>query len=312
MANIIVTGAAGFIGSHTVDQLLRSGHQVWGVDDFRTGRVENLSEAIQNGLRFREFSVLDFSKLKKLIHDAKPDAVIHLAALVSVAESIKRPDLNYRLNLEATYLLAEAARLYGVRRLVYASSAAVYGDAKKLPISEDSKLQPISPYGAAKQASECLLLSYATAYGMTARIQRYFNVYGPRQDPNSPYSGVISIFIKKFLSQQTMTFYGDGEQTRDFINVFDVARANVLAATRVKVKTGVANICTGQATSLQQIQKELVKFAPEKALPPCYLSARPGDIRHSIGMATEALDAFGFKARKTLSIGLRELIQLRI
>ncbi len=178
MAKVLVTGAAGFIGSHTVDQLLAAGHRVWGVDNFRTGRRENVAAALRAGLQLRVFDLLDEARFERLVRRIRPDAIIHLAALVSVVESIRSPDLNFRLNLEATYRVAEVARRHGVRRLVFASSAAVYGDAQTLPIPESAIPTPISPYGAAKLASEQLLLSYAAAYGLTVRIQRYFNVFG--------------------------------------------------------------------------------------------------------------------------------------
>jgi len=183
----------------------------------------------------------------------KPDAIIHLAALVSVQESMTNPDLNYALNIHATHLVAEAARRHAVHRIVFASSAAIYGDTTDFPIRESTDKKPISPYGSAKLASEAILLGHGAAFGLTVRCQRYFNVFGPRQDPASPYSGVISIFDRRYRDGKGVTIYGDGQQTRDFISVHDVARANVLAATAPTVSSGVANICTGRATSLLEV-----------------------------------------------------------
>ena len=228
MAHILVTGAAGFIGSHTVDQLLAAGHIVSGVDNFRTGRRENLAKArAGSGGRFtlHEADISIAGVLEKLVAASKPDAIIHLAALVSVPESIADPELNFRLNLHATHLVAEAARRHGIRRIVFASSAATYGNARELPIPESAEKFPISPYGAAKLASEAVLLGHGAAFGITVRCQRYFNVFGPRQDPASPYSGVISVFERRYREGKPVTIHGDGDQTRDFISVHDVARA---------------------------------------------------------------------------------------
>lgn len=298
---ILVTGAAGFIGSHTTDQLLKAGHSVYGIDNLHTGRMGNISDAIKAGLEFHQFDILDSHRLNRLVKKARIEAIIHCAASVSVTESITDPEVNFRLNVEGTYRVAEAARLNSVRRLIFASSAAVYGDTKRMPVKEKSELNPISPYGAAKLASEYLLLSYAATYGITIRIQRYFNVYGPRQDPSSQYSGVISIFLRRLLAKQAVTIYGDGMQTRDFIHVADVAKANVLAATRAKASTGLANICSGHATSLIEIVELLHQLAPESAFPVRYLPARVGDIRHSVGNATAAFTSLGFKAKKTFT-----------
>ena len=305
MARILVTGAAGFIGSHTVDQLLAAGHQVWGVDNLRTGRRDNLKGALARGLKFSEMDVLDAARLDRLVQRSRVDAIIHLAALVSVVESIRDPELNFRLNVEATHRVAEAARRHGVRRLVFASSAAVYGDSKALPLIETAVVRPISPYGSAKLASEFLLLSYAAAFGLTVRIQRYFNVFGPRQDPSSPYSGVVSIFVQRLARRLPITIFGDGRQTRDFIPVADVARANLIAATKTRVATGVANICTGRRTSLRMLVDILGRQLAAPA--PRFAAARPGDIRHSAGSARAAQRALDFKSQTGIAESLRAL-----
>lgn len=302
MAKVLVTGVAGFIGSHTADHLLRAGHRVWGIDDLRTGRMRNINEAIAAGLEFRRLSVLDEPRLNRLAKRERFDAIIHLAALVSVAESIRDPDLNFRLNVEATHTVAETARQWGIARIVFASSAAVYGDPEKVPIDETTLPAPISPYGAAKLASEHLLISYAAAYGITVRIQRYFNVFGPRQDPTSPYSGVVSIFLARLRGQEPITIFGDGKQTRDFISVADVARANVLAATKLGVPTGVANICTGQQTSLRRLIRYLAPTLPRRVLR--FAPAREGDIRYSAGKTRAALRALGFRAETATALEL--------
>ncbi len=308
MAHVFVTGAAGFIGSHTIDQLLRAGHRVTGADNLRTGHRRNLDGAFASpAFAFVEADLAEPGVLADLVHRSGPDALIHLAALVSVPESVRDPALNFRLNVQATHEVAEAARRSGVPRVVFASSAAIYGDNPALPLREDAVARPVSPYGAAKLASEALLLGHGAAFGFTVRCQRYFNVFGPRQDPSSSYSGVISVFERCHREGRAVTLFGDGRQTRDFISVHDVARANVLAATQPGLASGVANICTGQATSLRDV---LGVFAgafpaqpPARSAPP-----RAGDIVHSVGAPEKAAADLGFRAGTAVATGLRELI----
>jgi len=305
---ILVTGAAGFIGSHTCERLLAEGHRVVGVDNFRTGKRENLATtATMKGFRFVEADVAREGALQALVAEAKPDAIVHLAALVSVPESVANPEENFRLNVLATQRVAEAARRHGVGRVVFASSAAVYGDLAELPLHEAMVGRPISPYGAAKLASEALLLGHAAAFGFTAFCLRYFNVYGPRQDPRSPYSGVISVFAERMRSGTAPAIFGDGGQTRDFIFVGDVARANALAATKSGVRSGVANICTGQPTGLKELAAALGKLFPA-APAPVYREARAGDIRASLGSPATAKRELGFAAEVKLVDGLEKLV----
>jgi UDP-glucose 4-epimerase len=309
MAHIVVTGAAGFVGSHTVDRLLAAGHSVTGVDNFRTGSRSNLAGAVAHP-RFAlvEADVAAPGTLARLVAAGPTDAIIHLAALVSVQESMDNPDLNYSLNLHATHPAAEAARLHRVPRVVFASSAAIYGDTTDLPIREATEKKPISPYGTAKLASEAVLLGHAAAYGFVARCQRYFNVFGPRQDPASPYSGVISIFDRRYRDGKSVTIYGDGQQTRDFISVHDVARANAIAATQPGIVSGAANICTGRATSLLEIVKIFAQHYPHIAAP-AHAAPRAGDIIHSRGTPDAAAAALGFRAEVSVETGLGELIR---
>jgi UDP-glucose 4-epimerase len=309
MAHVLVTGAGGFIGSHTVDQLLAGGHQVTGLDNFRTGRRENLAKALASPrFTLQEDDVIAPGALDRVTAHARPDAIIHLAALVSVQESIANPQLNYELNVLATHLVAEAARAHRVRRIVFASSAAIYGDTADLPVRENAEKKPISPYGAAKLASEAILIGHGAAFAMTVRCQRYFNVFGPRQDPASPYSGVISIFERRYREKKSITIYGDGQQTRDFISVHDVARANVIAATKPAVNSGVANICTGRATSLLQIVDVFRREYPQAGAPE-HAAPRTGDIIHSRGAPDQAAAALGFRAEVSVETGLQELIR---
>jgi len=308
MAKVLVTGAAGFIGSHTVDLLLQEGHAVLGLDNFRTGHRRNLNRAIASAaFELLEADVAEPGVAARAAERFRPDAIIHLAALVSVQESIQDPALNRRLNLTATELVAEAARQQGVRRIVFASSAAIYGDTTDLPITEETAKHPISPYGEAKLASEAILLKAGDG-GITARCHRYFNVFGPRQDPASPYSGVISIFERRYREGQGVAIYGDGRQTRDFISVHDVARANVVAATKPGIASGAANICTGLATSLLDVVAVFARHYP-RVPPPRHLPPRAGDIVHSLGRPDRARTELGFAAQVAVADGLAELIR---
>ncbi|MDD3181171.1 MAG: NAD-dependent epimerase/dehydratase family protein [Opitutaceae bacterium] len=307
MARILVTGPAGFIGSHTVDLLLKEGHEVWGVDNLRTGRMSNLSAAGQS-LRFHfvRADVAEEAPFNEILDEAQPEAIIHLAALVSVPESFEQPDENFRLNLTATHVVAEAAHRHGVKRMVFASSAAVYGRTEPFPLDEHCVTVPISPYGAAKLASESLLAGYAECFGLIIRSHRYFNVYGPRQDPSSPYSGVISRFWERLGEGSQPIIFGDGEQTRDFVYVGDVARANLLAATKPDVRSGVANICTGRPTSLNGLVQSMARLLGREVRP-MHVAPRQGDIRHSLGSPKNAAVQLGFTASTTLAEGLQEL-----
>ncbi len=308
MSKILVTGAAGFIGSHTCDQLLAAGHSVIGIDNFRTGRSGNLAAATgKEGFRFVEADLTGAGVLSEVVGQMRPDAIIHLAALVSVQESMENTALNFSLNVELTQRVAEAARAHGTGRVVFASSAAVYGNVREMPVKEGAEKVPVSPYGAAKLASEALFLGHAAAFGFTVRCQRYFNVFGPRQDARSPYSGVISIFCDRMQAGKAPTIFGDGEQTRDFISVHDVARANVLAATARDVRSGIANICTGEGTSLNQLAAVLRSLIPNSPMP-LHGAEKAGDIRHSLGDAEVARREFGFVSQVSLKEGLAGIV----
>ena len=304
MSKVLVTGAAGFIGSHTVDLLLAEGHQVLGVDNFRTGNIRNLAGALTKpGFQFVQADFTDALAMDRLISMNQPDALIHLAAMVSVPESIAQPAENLRLNFLGTKLLAVAAKRHGVKRLVFASSAAVYGDGATIPIREDSDCQPASPYGSAKLASELLLLNQFADASFRIRVQRYFNVFGPRQDPRSTYSGVISKFAVALDSGTAVTIFGDGEQSRDFILVTDVARANMIAATLPVASSGIANICTGREVTLNALYSVMGRIWGN-CHAPIYAPARAGDIRHSCGSGIRAQEQLAFASRVTLEDGL--------
>lgn len=303
----LVTGAAGFIGSHSVEWLLRHGWRVVGVDNLRTGRLDNLADARSSP----NFTLViadagDETAMRPLFQQHRFTGMLHLAALVSVPESFREPELNYRLNLATADTLARLCLEFECKRLVFASSAAVYGANAALPNRESALPQPLSPYAAAKLAAEVMLLGYAASYGLEAVCLRYFNVYGPRQDPSSPYSGVLSIFTDRFQRGLPVTVYGDGEQTRDFISVRDVAEYNGQALTRQDVVVGRYNVCTGHAVSLKQvlaIYRELFPNAP----PTEFASGRIGDIRHSLGDPALLREMLQFSAQTEFAQGLREL-----
>ena len=307
---LLVTGAAGFIGSHSVDRLLAEGHQVVAVDNLRTGHGHNLSNAqAAASFEFVHADVSDETAMSELFQQHRFDGVLHLAALVSVPESFSEPTLNARINLYATDILARLCLQHQCPRMVLASSAAVYGTAAELPNRETAMPQPMSPYAAAKLASEIMLLGYAKSYSdaLQAVCLRYFNVYGPRQDPSSPYSGVLSIFSERFQKSLPITVYGDGEQTRDFINVRDVAAANCQALTAETVTSDRYNVCTGQTVSLNQILKllqEIYLNAPK----PQYAEARVGDIRHSLGDPSRLQAAFKLEPTLPFTQGLQDLL----
>lgn len=303
----LVTGAAGFIGSHSVEGLLERGFRVVGVDNLRTGHLENLAAARASpDFEWVNADASDETVMRPLFQQHRFAGALHLAALVSVPESFREPAFNYRLNLAAADTVARLCLEFDCKRLVFASSAAVYGAAAALPNRESAMPQPQSPYAAAKLAAEVMLLGYAASYGLEAVCLRYFNVYGPRQDPSSPYSGVLSIFTDRFQRGLPVTVYGDGEQTRDFISVRDVAEYNGQALTRQDVVVGRYNVCTGHAVSLKQvlaIYRELFPNAP----PTEFASGRIGDIRHSLGDPALLREMLQFSAQTEFAQGLREL-----
>ena len=304
---VLVTGAAGFIGSHSVEWLLEQGWHVVGVDNLRTGHQANLADARSTpGFEWVLADAGDETVMRALFERYRFAGVLHLAALVSVPESFREPALNYRLNLATADSLARLCLEYDCKRLVFASSAAVYGAAAALPNRESAVPQPQSPYAAAKLAAEVMLLGYAASYGLETVCLRYFNVYGPRQDPGSPYSGVLSIFTDRFRRGLSVTIHGDGEQTRDFIPVRDVARVNGETLTGTRVASGRYNVCTGRAVSLNQVLAIYQGLFPS-APPAEYIAARLGDIRHSLGDPDLLRHALAFSAEVPFELGLRAL-----
>ena len=297
----LVTGGAGFIGSHTVDELVRREHDVLVLDDLSTGKKANLSGVISK-IEFVTASVTNL----EAVHEAcrGVDRVIHLAAQTSVPRSVKDPLETNLINVAGTLNVLVAARDAQVKRVVFASSCAVYGKTAELPIRESTALAPISPYGISKQAGEAYGRVFQEMYGIEFAALRYFNVFGPRQDPSSPYSGVLSVFNASLLNRTQPTVYGDGEQSRDFVYVQNVVAANLLAAEAPAASGQAINIGTGKRCTLNATLALLEKITGRPAHA-SFAAARDGDIRDSqadIGLARQSL---GYDPRIGFEEGLR-------
>lgn len=303
MSHYLVTGGAGFIGSHMVQVLLARGERVRVLDNFSTGKRENLAGLIGD-LEIREGDLRDIQAVKQAV--AGVDVIFHEAAFVSVAESMTDPLGCFAVNIEGTASLLEAARQAGVRRVVLASSAAVYGENESYPLVETETLQSLSPYAASKQINEVMAGLY-TNLGLPTVVLRYFNVFGPRQRPDSMYAAAVPIFIRKMLDKQPVTIYGDGGQTRDLVYVGDVVRANLTASEHPDAPGQIFNVCTGLETRIMDLIEslsELFPGVPEAKFAP----ARAGDIYRSLGDPDKAVHILGFRAETSLMAGLKETV----
>jgi UDP-glucose 4-epimerase len=297
---ILVSGGAGFIGSHTVKQLVAAGHQVRVLDDLSSGGRANLPFEVDLVVG----DVTDQAVVEAASRGCQ--AILHLAALVSVPQSLQQPVLTYQVNTTGTLLLLEAARKHGIQRFVLASTCAVYGNADGT-LDELIPTRPLVPYATSKLTAEAWVQSYSQCYGITGAILRYFNVYGPGQRADSAYSGVLARWRAAIQAEQECVVFGDGSQTRDFISVHDVAQANLLALTSPQVSAGVPmNVATGQATSLNDILLTLRQVA-EVPVRWRYEPPRSGDIQHSCGNS-QRLQRLGWKPHHTLKQGLTELL----
>lgn len=284
--NILVTGSAGFIASHIIEDLLKDEqNHIIGIDNFYSGTKENIdylkSCDKNNQFIFIEVDIRDFEKIDTIIEKYKITQIYHLAAIVSVQESIENPLLSNEVNAKGTLNILEASRHNSVKRVVFSSSAAVYGDEPTQPKNENSTTKPISPYGYEKLMGEQYMKLYSELYNLETVILRYFNVYGPRQSATSDYSGVISIFEKKFKNDEIPNIYGDGEQYRDFVYVKDVAKVNIKAMNSPNLSGEVICVGTGQRTSINNLVEFLNKKY-NKSIEPKYLPQRDGDIKESI------------------------------
>lgn len=299
----LVTGGAGFIGSHIVDRLSADGHQIRILDDFSTGNRENM--AMSPAAEIITGDVGDFDTVRAAMDGV--NAVFHHAAIASVAASVANPLASEHTNYRGTLNVLEAARLAGTQRVIFACSAAVYGDdLPDLSKREDMPLRPLSPYAVDKLASESACQMYYHLYGLETVALRYFNVFGPRQDPSSAYSGVISIFSESFKLGKQPIIYGDGEQMRDFVFVSDVVEANIRALASVTAPGKSINIASGSAVSINSLLQTICHLE-HQVFSPIYKPARQGDIRHSQADVQLARVQLDWQPSVALDTGLRTL-----
>ncbi len=309
MGRVLVTGGAGFIGSNLVPRLLEKGHSVTVFDNLCSGKLENLSSIKDNpAFRFIHDDIRDQAALSEALDGV--DAIVHLAALIDVSASVENPSLTHEVNVTGTLNVLHSAVKSGISKLVFASSTAVYGDVKALPVSEEAVLRPISPYAASKAACEAYCSAFAGCYGIETVALRFFNVYGPRNE-NSPYSGVITKFLRKALDGEALTIEGDGEQTRDFIHVNDVASALVLALECKGVRGEAFNVCTGVPTSINRLV-DSIRIVTGKIPKAVHGPPRVGDIKYSYGDPAKAKEQLGFQSNVNLIAGLKMLLDLGI
>lgn len=302
MSTVLITGGAGFIGSHLVRRCLRKGDSVRVLDNFSTGKRENLAgceiELIEGDLR-------DAACVEDAVQ--KVDLIFHQAAFISVPLSMQDPQTCFAVNVEGTLNLFEAARKAGVKRIVIASSSAVYGDSQQFPIKESAPLHPLSPYGASKQVAEVYASLYSRVFSLPVVALRYFNVYGPGQDPHSPYAAVIPRFLQRLAQNEPPIIYGDGKQVRDFVYVEDVVQANLLAAHSPQTPGLAINVCSGVETSVLDVLAALRQICSDQGIvlpTPQFEAPRQGDIYRSVGDGSLAAQVMGFKTQVPLLEGL--------
>lgn len=305
MAVYLITGIAGFIGSSLARELLQRGEKVRGVDNFSTGKRENLSQ-ILGRIDLREADILDLDAMKSA--STGVDYVLHQAAIPSVPKSVLDPIGSNRANVDGTVNVLVAARDAKVKRVIYAASSSAYGDTPTLPKHERMTPDPISPYAVAKLASEHYLTSFYRCYGLETVALRYFNIFGPRQDPSSPYSGVLAKFITQMLAGQQPTIFGDGEQSRDFTYIDNAVEANLLACKApAEVAGKVFNVATGRRVTLNETFK-LLQTLTSYTGSPIYGAERGGDIKHSLADISAAEKNLGYKPKVDFEQGLQQTV----
>ena len=305
MAVYVVTGGGGFIGSHIVEELLRRNEIVRVIDNFSTGKWENV-EPFEGGAEIIEADIAEGKNLPRFLEGA--DYVIHQAAIPSVPKSILDPVKSHHANVNGTLQLLNASREANVKRVVYASSSAVYGDSPTLPKHEGMMPNPLSPYGAQKLFAEIYCQVFSRAYGLETVSLRYFNVFGPRQDSTSQYSGVLALFIAAVLQNKRPTIYGDGLQSRDFTYVQNVVEANLQACTVPVVAGQVFNVACGDRITVNSMLHQINKITG-KDIAPIYADSRPGDIKHSQADITRAREHLGYQPKVSFEEGLRNTIE---
>jgi nucleoside-diphosphate-sugar epimerase len=302
MSHYLVTGGAGFIGSHLCEELLRRGHRVRVADDLSTGKRSNLAK----GVEFVEGDLADLEAARRVVDGC--EYVLHQAAIPSVPRSVKDPLTSHRANVDATVNVLIAARDAGVKRLVFAGSSSAYGDTPTLPKREDMPNAPLSPYALQKVIGEQYLQMFTRLYGLETVTIRYFNVFGPRQDPSSPYSGVISVFATALLEARSPNIYGDGEQTRDFTYVANVVDGVLRACEAPGVSGEIINVATGGRISLNQLFRTMRDLIGGK-VEPSYTDPRPGDVRDSQADISKARRLLAYEPTVTFEEGLRRTVE---
>jgi len=306
MALYLITGIGGFIGSSLARALLSRGEQVRGVDNFSTGKRENLADILTR-VDFRESDILDLNAMHQACTGA--DFVLHQAAIPSVPKSVLDPLASNRANIDGTVNVLVAARDAKVKRVVYAASSSAYGDTPTLPKHEAMKPDPISPYAVAKLASEQYMISFYRCYGLETVALRYFNIFGPHQDPSSPYSGVLAKFITLMLRGEQPAIYGDGEQSRDFTFIDNAVEANLLACSAPAAKAAgqVFNVATARRVTLNETFKILQGLTSYTGQPR-YEAERGGDIKHSLADISKAEAGLAYKPKVDFEEGLRRTV----
>ena len=305
MSLYLITGIGGFIGSSIARAVLARGEEVRGIDNFATGRRENIAEIFDH-IDFREADILDADAMHKAC--AGVDYVFHEAAIPSVPKSVLDPLGSNRANVDGTVNVLIAARDAKVKRVIYAASSSAYGDTPTLPKHEGMKPDPISPYAVAKLASEQYMISFYRCYGLETVCLRYFNIFGPRQDPSSPYSGVLAKFITQMLRGEQPTIFGDGEQSRDFTYIDNAVEANLLACSAPKSAAGqVFNVATGRRVTLNETVEALQKLTNYGGGAK-YGGERGGDIKHSLADISKAAAGIGYKPIVNFEEGLARTV----
>ncbi len=304
MARVLITGGAGFIGSHIAAALVAAGDEVRILDDFSTGFQRNVDAA--GGVRVFRASVVNLDRVREAVKGC--DYVFHEAALASVPRSVKDPLASNTVNVEGTLNVLVASRDAGVKRVIYAASSSAYGDSEVLPKVETMRERPKSPYAVAKLAGEQYVSVFASVYGMETLAIRYFNVFGPRQDPDSPYAAVIPLFLDALLKGQPPTIHGDGEQSRDFTYVENVVHANLLALKAPKLSGAVVNVALGDRITLNELYRRLAELV-DSEIEPIHGPVRAGDVRHSQADISRAEKLLGYRAQVPFAEGLRRTVE---
>lgn len=304
-SRILITGGAGFVGSHLLDRFLKNDLEVVVLDNLQAGKLENISRNITNkNFRFVRGDIRDFGFVKSLVKGV--DAVFHQAAIVSVPQSLENPILVNDVNVNGTLNLLWASVDSDVKRFVYASSCAVYGEAEHFPITEDSRLRPISPYGVSKLSAENYVRVFHKVFGLETVCLRYFNVFGPRQAVGD-YSGVITQFMNRVAKNLNLVVFGDGEQTRDFVHVNDIVEANMLALDTKRIAGEAFNIGTGKATTINQLADTLLQVINKTRLKVMHSKPLKGDIKHSVADISKAKTKLHYYPKISLKEGLKDL-----